>query len=146
MYNNKTYNFSDLVGKKIYSNQNVYIYGASKKPLRVIKKNTLIGIVSSYQFNKNNNTWWLIFKDDKGSSYGIPSVKGAFPQIQIDKLTDDLINSGTKSIEELHDQNVKDYNKNPFTSIANMVGNGLKKHAIWFLLGGALYVISKNNN
>ena len=143
--NNKTYNFSDFVGKKIFAFTDAYVYKKStdKNPFKTIKKGQLIGICTGYIYNKAQRAWWLFFKDANGVPYGIPqSVKtNNFPQIDMARLTDQLVNAGVKSREEQAEATTAAYNKSPFDALQNQASTIFKKYGIYLLAGAALLLL-----
>jgi len=145
--NNKTYNFSDFVGKKIFAFTNAYVYKKStdKNPFKTIKKGQLIGICTGYIYNKAQKAWWLFFKDDKGVPYGIPqNVKtNNFPQIDMAKLTDQLVNAGVKSREEQAAATTAAYNKSPFDALQNQATTIFKKYGIYIAGAVALLLFAR---
>jgi hypothetical protein len=145
--NQKTYNFSDFVGKKIFAFKNAYIYRKStdKKPIKIIKKGQLIGICTGYVYNKAQKAWWIFFKDSTGKPYGIPQDKktNGFPQIDMAKLTDQLVNAGVKSREEQSEDTTAAYNKSPFTAISQQAASIFKKYGIYLLAGAGLILLTR---
>jgi hypothetical protein len=145
--NNRTYNFSDFVGKKIFANTNCFVYKKStdKNAFKIIKKGQLIGICQGYIYNKAQKAWWLFFKDDKGIPFGIPQdVKtNSFPQIDMAKLTDQLVNAGVKSREEQKADTTAAYNKSPFDALQNQASTIFKKYGIYIAGAFALLLFAR---
>jgi len=150
--NNQTYNFSDFVGKKIFALTDAYVYRkfTDKNAFKTIKKGQLIGICAGYIYNKSQRAWWLFFKDSKGVPYAIPQDKktNGFPQIDMSKLTDQLIEAGVKSREEQAAENKEAYDKSPITAVTETIkeltADIFKKYGIYIIgLAGLLLLTRK---
>jgi hypothetical protein len=149
--NNQTYNFSDFVGKKIFCGKDAYVYKkmTDKNPFKTIKKGQLIGVCTGYVYNKAQKIWWLAFKDSKGVPYGIPEDKktNGFPQIDMSKLTDDLIKAGVKSREQQSAENKAAYDKSPITAVTETIKEGtvdiFKKYGIYIAGAVALLLFAR---
>tara|TARA_R110000868_G_scaffold411342_2_gene703241 strand:- start:383 stop:847 length:465 start_codon:yes stop_codon:yes gene_type:complete len=149
--NNMTYNFSDFVGQKIFAAKDCYIYRkmTDKKAIKIIKKGQLIGVCTGYIFNTAQKSWWFAFKDSNGNPYGIPQDKktNGFPQIDMSKLTDQLIKAGVKSREEQAAITKEAYDKSPITAAVETVkektASIFKNFGIYILAGAALLLLTR---
>ena len=149
--NNMTYNFSDFEGQKIFAAKDCYIYRkmTDKQPIKIIKKGQLIGVCTGYTFNPAQKIWWIAFKDSNGNPYGIPQDKktNGFPQIDMSKLTDQLVNAGVKSREEQAAINQKAYDKSPIDAavetVKEMTAPIFKNFSIYIIGFAALLLLTR---